>query len=125
VLWISTQLSSQRFLNPRPPRTRSKYNLHQPRSKFNPPRTRTQCSAGSRTRPANAGTCNPRGLTRPAEDSSTHAPGLAMRRADTTSDSFMLCVQVFINTREHGRNLVRDNGDVSPHFFRLFQTTFS
>jgi len=29
---------------------------------------RTHCSAGSRTRPANAGTRNPRWLTRPAQD---------------------------------------------------------
>jgi len=36
-------------------------------------RTRTQSSAGSRTRPANAGTCNPRGLTRPAQDSSVYS----------------------------------------------------
>jgi len=41
-----------------------------------------------------------------------------MGRADTTSDSFKLCVQVFINTREHARNLVGDKGDVTPHFFR-------
>jgi len=56
----------EEFLIPRPPR-----------SKFNPhlPRTRTESSAGSRTRPANAGTRNPRGLTRPAQDSSSHAIG--------------------------------------------------
>jgi len=50
------------FLNLRPPRTRTKYNPHPPRSKFNPhhPCTRTQSSAGSHTRPANAGTRNPR-----------------------------------------------------------------
>jgi len=36
-------------------------------------RTRTQSSAGSRTRPANAGTRNPRGLTRSAQDSSTYS----------------------------------------------------
>jgi len=47
------------FLNPRPPR-----------SKFNPSRTRDQSSAGSRTRPANAGNRNLRWLARPAQDSS-------------------------------------------------------
>jgi len=36
-------------------------------------RTRTQSSAGSYIRPANAGTRNPRGLTRPAQDSSVDA----------------------------------------------------
>jgi len=36
------------------------------------PRTRTHFSAGSRARPANAGTRNPRGLTRPAQDSSIY-----------------------------------------------------
>jgi len=41
-----------------------------------------------------------------------------MRRADTTSDSFTMCVQVFINTREHGRNLAGDTGTCSPHCFR-------
>ena len=30
-----------------------------------------------------------------------HASGLAMKRADTTSDSFTVCVQVFINTRNN------------------------
>jgi len=62
------------FLNPRPPRTRTKCNPHPPRNKFNPhpPGTRTQSSAGSRTRSANAGTRNPRGLTRLAQDSSLH-----------------------------------------------------
>ena len=34
--------------------------------------TRTQSSVGSRTRPANAGTHNPRGITRPAQDSSAY-----------------------------------------------------
>jgi len=34
-----------------------------------PPRTRMQSSAGSPTRPLNAGTRNPRGLTRPSQDS--------------------------------------------------------
>jgi len=34
--------------------------------------TRTRNSAGARTRPANAGTRNPRGLTRPAQDFTTH-----------------------------------------------------
>jgi len=56
------------FLNPRPHRTRTKYNPL-------PPRTRTHSSAGSRTRPANAGTRNPRGLTRPAQDSNTYSMG--------------------------------------------------
>jgi len=47
---------------------------HPPRSKFNPhpPRTHTQSSACSRTRPANVGTRNPRGLTRPAQDSNRY-----------------------------------------------------
>jgi len=36
-----------------------------------PLRTHTQSIAGFRTRPANAGTRNPRGLIRPAQDSST------------------------------------------------------
>ena len=36
-----------------------------PRSKFNPHPPRTQISAGSRTRPANAGTRNPRGCRTP------------------------------------------------------------
>ena len=55
----------EEFLIPRPPRTCNKFNPH-------PPRTRTQSSVGSRTRPANAGTHNPRGLTRPAQDSSAY-----------------------------------------------------
>jgi len=49
----------EEFLIPRPPRTRSKFNPHSHAK---------QC--GFRTRPANAGTRNPRGLTRPAQDSS-------------------------------------------------------
>jgi len=46
--------------------------LNPHRSKFNPHPPRTQSSAGSRTRPANAGTRNPRGLSRPAQDSNTY-----------------------------------------------------
>ena len=53
----------EEFLIPRPPR--SKFNPH-------PPRTLTQSNAGSRSRPANAGTRNPCGLTRPAQDSISH-----------------------------------------------------
>jgi len=49
------------FLNPCPPGTRSR-----PAASS----TRTHGSAGSRTRPASAGTCNPRGLSRSAQDSS-------------------------------------------------------
>ena len=49
---LSSQYLLKEFLNPR---------LH-----------RTHSSAGSRPRPANAGTCNPCGLTRPAQDSNTH-----------------------------------------------------
>jgi len=50
-------------------RTRTKYNPHSPRHAASSTRTRTQSSAGSRTRPANAGTRNPRGLMSPAQDS--------------------------------------------------------
>jgi len=71
MCFASTLSNPQKeFLNPRPPRTRTKYNPHPPRSKFNPHPPRTKSSAGSRTRPANVGTRNPRGLTRPAQDSS-------------------------------------------------------
>jgi len=59
VLWLNTQLLAQRIsLIPSPPRSRSKFNALLPRSKFNlrSPRTLAHCSAGSRTRPANADT---------------------------------------------------------------------
>jgi len=60
------------FLIQRPARTRSKYNPLTPRGKCSPTRTRTHSSADSRTRPANAGTRNPRRSTRPAQDSTTN-----------------------------------------------------
>jgi len=65
----------EEFLIPRPTRTRSQ---------FNPPRTGTHSSAGSRTSPANAGTRNPRGLTRPAQDSSPHKTNLKQNVQKTT-----------------------------------------
>ena len=55
------------FLNLRPPRTCSKYSLPRPTASS----TRTQSSAGFRTCPTNADTCNPRGFTCPTQDSST------------------------------------------------------
>ena len=63
------------FLIPHPPCTRTKYNPLRSHSKFNPrpPRTLKHSSAGSWTRPANAGTRNPRGLTRPVQDSTAEA----------------------------------------------------
>ena len=60
------------FLNPRPPRTRTKCNPHPPRPTASSTRNRTQSSADSRTRPANAGTRNQRGLTHLAQDCSVH-----------------------------------------------------
>jgi len=59
VLWVNTHLPAQRISQPAPARPAASTT-----------RTRTQSSAGSRTRPANAGTRSPGGLTRPPQDSS-------------------------------------------------------
>jgi len=56
VLLLNVQLPAQKFLIPRPPRT-----------KFN------QRSPAPHTCPENKGTRNSRGLTRPAQDSSLYA----------------------------------------------------
>jgi len=85
----------EEFLISRPPRTRSKFKPLPPRSKFNPrpPRTRTLSSAGSRTRPANADTRNPRRLTGPAQDSITYYTD----RNKSVSCFFTMLVQVSFN----------------------------
>jgi len=57
VLWLNIQYLHKEFVNPLP--SCSKFNPH------------AYSSAVSRTRPANAGTRNPRGLTRPAQDSNS------------------------------------------------------
>jgi len=64
-MWFGSTLiyPHKEFLIPRPPRTRSKFNQHPPR---------TQSSGGSHTRSANAGARNPRGLTHLAQDPNTY-----------------------------------------------------
>jgi len=66
--WLSSCALAQHSVT----RTKNFSNRARPAPAPSTTRTRTQSSAGSRTRPANAGTRNPHGLTRSVQDSRSY-----------------------------------------------------